>query len=169
MHALSTNLYLYVRSLLENEEGQDLVEYALVVALIAFGAITGMGSLPPASTMPFPISPPTLTSKSRSLGPSNFLHSGTRRRRCGFSFALGMGEVLARSSGSISRTSRQNLSWTFVSDPSSDTSSSMFQECHALPQIIPKTGQFTGLVHSSAACFRRAGLRSSSADFAVLA
>jgi pilus assembly protein Flp/PilA len=24
------------------EEGQDLVEYALVVALIAFGAITGM-------------------------------------------------------------------------------------------------------------------------------
>ena len=40
-----TNLYLYVRNLLENEEGQDLVEYALVVALIAFGAITGMGFL----------------------------------------------------------------------------------------------------------------------------
>ena len=45
MHALSTNLYLYVRNLLEREEGQDLVEYALVVALIAFGAITGMGAL----------------------------------------------------------------------------------------------------------------------------
>lgn len=45
MHAFSTNLYLYVRSLLEREEGQDLVEYALVVALIAFGAITGMGFL----------------------------------------------------------------------------------------------------------------------------
>ncbi len=45
MHTLSTNLYLYVRNLLENEEGQDLVEYALVVALIAFGAITGMGYL----------------------------------------------------------------------------------------------------------------------------
>jgi pilus assembly protein Flp/PilA len=28
--------------LIEREEGQDLVEYALVVALIAFGAITGM-------------------------------------------------------------------------------------------------------------------------------
>jgi pilus assembly protein Flp/PilA len=45
MHALSTNLYLYVRNLFECEEGQDLVEYALVVALIAFGAITGMGYL----------------------------------------------------------------------------------------------------------------------------
>jgi pilus assembly protein Flp/PilA len=45
MHAFSTNLYLYVRNLLEREEGQDLVEYALVVALIAFGAITGMGYL----------------------------------------------------------------------------------------------------------------------------
>jgi pilus assembly protein Flp/PilA len=45
MQTLSTNLYFYVRNLLEREEGQDLVEYALVVALIAFGAITGMGYL----------------------------------------------------------------------------------------------------------------------------
>jgi pilus assembly protein Flp/PilA len=30
---------------LQREEGQDLVEYALVVALIAFGAITGMNFL----------------------------------------------------------------------------------------------------------------------------
>lgn len=45
MHALSTNLYLNVRNLFNREEGQDLVEYALVVALIAFGAITGMGYL----------------------------------------------------------------------------------------------------------------------------
>jgi len=45
MHSLSTNLYLFVRNLLNREEGQDLVEYALVVALIAFGAITGMGFL----------------------------------------------------------------------------------------------------------------------------
>ena len=45
MQTLSSNLYLYVRNLLEREEGQDLVEYALVVALIAFGAITGMGFL----------------------------------------------------------------------------------------------------------------------------
>ena len=45
MLTLSSNLYFYVRNLLEREEGQDLVEYALVVALIAFGAITGMGFL----------------------------------------------------------------------------------------------------------------------------
>jgi pilus assembly protein Flp/PilA len=31
--------------LIEDEQGQDLVEYALVVALIAFGAIAGMGYL----------------------------------------------------------------------------------------------------------------------------
>jgi len=30
---------------LTREEGQDLVEYALVVALIAFGAIAGLGTL----------------------------------------------------------------------------------------------------------------------------
>jgi pilus assembly protein Flp/PilA len=39
------NLCLYVRNLIEREEGQDLVEYALVVALIAFGAIAGMSKL----------------------------------------------------------------------------------------------------------------------------
>jgi pilus assembly protein Flp/PilA len=42
MATLSNKLFLYVRSLVEREEGQDLVEYALVVALIAFGAIAGM-------------------------------------------------------------------------------------------------------------------------------
>jgi len=45
MQSLSTNVFLFVRGLIEREEGQDLVEYALVVALIAFGAITGMGYL----------------------------------------------------------------------------------------------------------------------------
>jgi pilus assembly protein Flp/PilA len=42
MTKLTTNLFLHVRDLVEREEGQDLVEYALVVALIAFGAIAGM-------------------------------------------------------------------------------------------------------------------------------
>ncbi len=42
MNTLCTNLYLDLRDLVEREEGQDLVEYALVVALIAFGAIAGM-------------------------------------------------------------------------------------------------------------------------------
>ena len=42
------SLSLYVRNLIEQierEEGQDLVEYALVVALIAFGALAGMNVL----------------------------------------------------------------------------------------------------------------------------
>ena len=42
MNALNTKLYLFIKNLIDREEGQDLVEYALVVALIAFGAITGM-------------------------------------------------------------------------------------------------------------------------------
>jgi pilus assembly protein Flp/PilA len=38
-------LYTKLQTLLTTEEGQDLVEYALVVALIAFGAVAGMGAL----------------------------------------------------------------------------------------------------------------------------
>ena len=38
-------LFQFVRSFMLCEEGQDLVEYALVVALIAFGAIAGMKAL----------------------------------------------------------------------------------------------------------------------------
>ena len=46
MNTLLINYVLtYLRNVVEQEEGQDLVEYALVVALIAFGAVTGMGYL----------------------------------------------------------------------------------------------------------------------------
>ncbi len=38
-------LALKIQDRLSSEEGQDLIEYALVVALIAFAAIGGMGSL----------------------------------------------------------------------------------------------------------------------------
>ena len=38
-------LSVKVRSLIIREEGQDLIEYALVVALIAFAATAGMHSL----------------------------------------------------------------------------------------------------------------------------
>jgi pilus assembly protein Flp/PilA len=38
-------LYVKFQALMNREEGQDLVEYALVVALIAFGATAGMGAL----------------------------------------------------------------------------------------------------------------------------
>lgn len=45
MNNLMIKMYVTIKSLMEQEEGQDLVEYALVVALIAFGAVTGMGYL----------------------------------------------------------------------------------------------------------------------------
>ena len=46
----NTILKLYVkaqalRNVLRNEEGQDLIEYALVVSLIAFAAVAGMSTL----------------------------------------------------------------------------------------------------------------------------
>jgi pilus assembly protein Flp/PilA len=39
------SLYSKCRNAIDQEEGQDLVEYALVVALIAFGAVAGMNAL----------------------------------------------------------------------------------------------------------------------------
>jgi len=45
MNNLLINLYVKFQALKNGEEGQDLVEYALVVALIAFGATAGMGAL----------------------------------------------------------------------------------------------------------------------------
>lgn len=34
-----------IKDRLQDEEGQDLIEYALIIALIAFGAVTGMKAL----------------------------------------------------------------------------------------------------------------------------
>jgi pilus assembly protein Flp/PilA len=45
MNDLMIKMYVAVKSIMEREEGQDLVEYALVVALIAFGAVAGMQAL----------------------------------------------------------------------------------------------------------------------------
>ena len=45
MNNMLLNLYVKFQDLKNSEEGQDLVEYALVVALIAFGATAGMTSL----------------------------------------------------------------------------------------------------------------------------
>ena len=45
LHDLIVRVYLACETSLEREEGQDLVEYALVVALIAFGAVAGMNAL----------------------------------------------------------------------------------------------------------------------------
>jgi pilus assembly protein Flp/PilA len=55
-------LYLFVRNLMVREDGQDLVEYALVVALIAFGAIAGMGQLAAGINTAFSAIAVTLTS-----------------------------------------------------------------------------------------------------------
>jgi pilus assembly protein Flp/PilA len=45
MNLLNLAVYLQIRNLLSREDGQDLVEYALLCALISFGAITGMGAV----------------------------------------------------------------------------------------------------------------------------
>lgn len=42
MNMFLLRVSLFVKKLLAEEQGQDLVEYALVVALIGFAAITGM-------------------------------------------------------------------------------------------------------------------------------
>lgn len=44
MGLLAWNVYFTLRSLIEREEGQDLVEYALIVALIALAATAGLNS-----------------------------------------------------------------------------------------------------------------------------
>ena len=53
---------LYLKQFVKDEEGQDLVEYALVVALIAFGAITGMHYLATGLNRAFSSIASTLTS-----------------------------------------------------------------------------------------------------------
>jgi pilus assembly protein Flp/PilA len=45
MKYIVTKLSVRIRYLMLQEEGQDLVEYALVVALIGFAAVAGMGTL----------------------------------------------------------------------------------------------------------------------------
>jgi pilus assembly protein Flp/PilA len=45
MNTILLKLYVKFQDLMNREEGQDLVEYALVVALIAFGATAGMSAL----------------------------------------------------------------------------------------------------------------------------
>jgi len=38
-------LSMKIQGILNREEGQDLIEYALIVALVAFAATAGMGTL----------------------------------------------------------------------------------------------------------------------------
>jgi pilus assembly protein Flp/PilA len=45
MNAMLLKLYMKFQNLISRKEGQDLVEYALVVALIALGAVASMKTL----------------------------------------------------------------------------------------------------------------------------
>ena len=45
MNDLLLRFYIKLQTLNNREDGQDLVEYSLAVALIAFGAIAGMKAL----------------------------------------------------------------------------------------------------------------------------
>jgi len=45
MNTLLLHVLVRLNDLVHDEQGQDLVEYALIVALIAFAAVTGMGYL----------------------------------------------------------------------------------------------------------------------------
>ena len=62
MQKLCTSFFLYAQNFLNREEGQDLVEYALVVALIAFGAISGMKFLATGLNLAFSDIATTVTS-----------------------------------------------------------------------------------------------------------
>jgi pilus assembly protein Flp/PilA len=53
MNNLSLKLYMRFRGLISGEEGQDLVEYALLVCLIALAAIGGVNHVATAVTKVF--------------------------------------------------------------------------------------------------------------------
>jgi pilus assembly protein Flp/PilA len=62
MNSMLTKMYVKYQNLLCQEEGQDLVEYALVVALIALGATLAMSNLGTAISTMFVNIKTTLTS-----------------------------------------------------------------------------------------------------------
>jgi len=53
MNTLAMKLYVKTQNLLAAEEGQDLVEYALLVSLIALACIAAVGSVASAVTTVF--------------------------------------------------------------------------------------------------------------------
>lgn len=63
MKDILLKLYIQIQGLLSQEEGQDLVEYALIVALIALACCAGMGKLATAINNGFSTLGATLTSE----------------------------------------------------------------------------------------------------------
>jgi pilus assembly protein Flp/PilA len=53
MNLILFKLYIKIHELADREDGQDLVEYAMLVALIAFGAAAGMKTLSNALNLAF--------------------------------------------------------------------------------------------------------------------
>jgi pilus assembly protein Flp/PilA len=53
MNNLFLAMYMKLQNLMNREEGQDLVEYALLVCLIALAAITGVNKVAGAVTLVF--------------------------------------------------------------------------------------------------------------------
>ena len=53
MNSLFLKFYIRLQNLTIREEGQDLVEYALLVSLIALAAITGVSKIASAITTVF--------------------------------------------------------------------------------------------------------------------
>jgi pilus assembly protein Flp/PilA len=53
MNTMLLTMYVKFQDLMNREEGQDLVEYALLVSLIALAAITGVGKVASAVTAVF--------------------------------------------------------------------------------------------------------------------
>ena len=53
MQNLISMLYVKLQSLTKSEQGQDLVEYALVVCLISLASITGVNNVASAITTVF--------------------------------------------------------------------------------------------------------------------
>jgi pilus assembly protein Flp/PilA len=62
MNAILLGLYVKFENLVSSEEGQDLVEYALLVALISLGAIASTRGLAHAISTEFSVITVTFTS-----------------------------------------------------------------------------------------------------------
>ena len=53
MNDLMIKMYVAVKALVEREEGQDLVEYALLLTMISLGLVSSVGSVATAITTIF--------------------------------------------------------------------------------------------------------------------
>jgi pilus assembly protein Flp/PilA len=62
MKSLTISVHAFLREVLVREDGQDMIEYALVVALLAFGSVSGMGFLAAGINNEFSAVATTLTS-----------------------------------------------------------------------------------------------------------